>query len=116
MDELSHPPKMTAETPDLVRRFGMAALFAVTLSVFTAVAWLVIAFLSMAIARSEGAIMLIGYFQIGLIPIGALAGAVTGAFLGFFWQRGKAIKRWLLGAGVLSLIALAINGFFALVS
>jgi hypothetical protein len=91
----------------------MAALFALTLGAFTVVAWLAIAFLSMAIATSEAALIVIGYFQIGLIPLGLIAGSVTGAILGFI-QRGNAIKRWLLGAILLCLIALAINGFFAL--
>jgi hypothetical protein len=116
MDDLVQPTPTTPTAPiapSLLKRLGIAALFALTLGAFAVIAWLAIAFFSMAISKSEAALMVIGYSQIGLIPIGLMAGAVTGAVLGFI-QRGKALKRWLLGALLISLMALAINGFFAL--
>ena len=91
------------------RRLGTAVLFVVTLGVVAPIVWLAIWFLFMSLAGNESTLMVLGYAQIGLLPISVMLGIGLGMVLGLI-QRGQASKRWLVGAAVIVLSAVVING------
>ncbi len=111
MEDTSQPSSVGA---GVAGRVGTAVLFVVSLGVFAPIVWLASAFLAMfAGQRSEAALMVVGYLQIGLVPLSAMVGAILGLVLGLI-PRGKAIKRWLIGAAAITLIALVVNVGLAL--
>jgi hypothetical protein len=91
-----------------------AFLFALSLGILAPIIWLATAFLAMVIGQhSEVALTVIGYLQIGLVPLSVGGGAVVGLVLGLI-PRGRARKRWLIGAGIITFVALVVNVGMAL--
>jgi len=109
MEDLSQPSSLSPVSPVWGRRVGTAVLFAVTLAVLAPIVWLAVWFLFMSLARSDGALLVLGYVQIALLPISVGVGIVLGGVLGLI-QRGKALTRWLIGAALVLLLALIVNG------
>ena len=109
MEDLSQPSSSSPVLPVLGRRVGTAVLFAVTLGVLAPIVWLAVWFLFMSLAPSDGALLVLGYVQIALLPISVAVGLVLGGVLGLI-RRGKALIRWLIGAALVLLLALIVNG------
>jgi hypothetical protein len=88
--------------------------FAISHGIVGAAAFFAVAFAVMAMLSDQRALLAIGYLQIVFIPGAGVLGAVLGVVLGSI-GRGASLERWLVGAGVLCLLAIVVNGGLALV-
>ena len=84
-------------------------LFALSLGFVGAVACFVSAFVVMASISKEDALTVIGYSQLVLIPAAGVIGLALGIVLCLV-ERGTPLERWLIGAGILCLLAIIVNG------
>jgi hypothetical protein len=94
------------------RRLGIAVLSAVTLALGSALLWLACAAGAAAISPKQG-LLLIGYTQIALIPIGALLGGAAGLGFGLSGWLNR-FSRWmwvLLACGAIGLLVNAVMAF-----
>lgn len=92
---------------------GQGVIFALSLGAIAFVVWAFTGFLAMG-SLPENMGLGLGYLQMGLIPLAGIAGAAMGFVLGVI-PRGRAIKRWLIGAVVAIAVAVIVNGALALI-